>query len=385
MAFRERPLVVFWEVTRSCSLACMHCRAKAQRRPSPGELTTEEALGLLDQVVAFGPPLPRLVFTGGDPLEREDLLILAREATRRGIPLAIAPAPSARLTVTALDGLRAAGVTRIAVSIDGATAETHDAFRRSPGSFAAAFAGLECARRIGLQTQVNTVVHPGNLDELVEIFGLVRAAGCDAWELIPLIPVGRAARLATLSSHEMEAVLHFIEDAAGYGMNVHAAETPTHRRVAFERRCGSLLRTHGPLHDRLRDALEARYGPVRSAGLPLGRTRSGDGVVFVSAEGRVAPSGFLPSFVGNVRAEGLVNLYRDDPTFRALRRPRSFARPCGDCTYSEMCGGSRARAFAATGNPLGEDPSCPLVVAHVRPGPCLSASGPRGDAGGDLA
>lgn len=363
LTFDDRPLIVFWEVTKACSLACAHCRAKARPRPAPGELTTEEGLRLVEEIARFGSPTPRLVLTGGDPLERGDLVALVTEATARGIPVAVAPAASPRLTRAALDELKSAGAWGVAVSIDFAEETAHDAFRRSPGSFARACAAVRDARELGLWTQVNSVALRDNIEALPRLFSLVKEIGAHAWEVIPLIPTGRAARLPQLTPGEMDAVLHFLEDAGKYGVRVHAAETPASRRVALQRRAKGAKPPDDPLYAKMCAALTERHGEPLHETTPLGQTRSGAGVVFVSADGAVMPSGFLPLPVGNVRDERLTDLYRLHPLFQALRDTSRFKGPCGLCVYSEACGGSRARAFAATGDALGSDPSCPLATS----------------------
>ncbi|MHB8606375.1 MAG: TIGR04053 family radical SAM/SPASM domain-containing protein [Thermoplasmatota archaeon] len=362
-SYDEQPLIVFWEMTKACALACVHCRARAQRRPAPGELTTGEGLALIEEIARWGDPPPRLVLTGGDPLERADLLELVRAAHARGVSVALAPAASRLLTHDAIKDLALAGAWGIALSLDGASPGTHDAFRRFPGAFARVAEAIDWAQEAGLATQINTVAHRGNVDELPRIFTLVRELGVDAWEVIPLIPTGRAARLPALTPLEMESILHFLEDASGYGVRVHAAEAPASRRVALTRRRGGRGPLDDPLYARLRHGLVVRFGEPRESSGPLGTTRSGAGVVFVAADGAVMPSGFLPVSGGNVREVPLARVYREAPLFRALREPRRFERPCGTCEFRDACGGSRARAFAATGDPLGADPSCPRVTA----------------------
>ncbi len=363
--FHDRPLIVFWEATKACALACVHCRARAHRRRDPTDLTTREALDLVEDVARFGAPVPRLVVTGGDPLERPDLVEIVAAARAAGVPVALAPAATPKLTRRSLEELRNAGAWGVAISVDAATAATHDDFRRSRGAFARALDALRDARDVGLVTQVNTVAHRGNLADLPAILRLTRDVGAAAWEVIPLIATGRAERLPPLAPREMECVLHFLHDAGAYGVRVHAAEAPASRRVAIERGGGA-----PPPADALYRELIAplrELGPPRPSDTPLGRTRSGHGVVFVGADGAVTPSGFLPATVGNVREASLREIYRNAPLMRALREPSGFRGACGTCDLREICGGSRARAFAATGDPLASDPSCVRVARTVEP------------------
>ncbi|MHB8586457.1 MAG: TIGR04053 family radical SAM/SPASM domain-containing protein [Thermoplasmatota archaeon] len=359
--FSARPQIVFWEITKACSLACAHCRATARPSPAPGELTTDEGLALIQDLAQLD-PAPRLVLTGGDPLERPDLLQLVRAAASRGIPVALAPAPSRRLNDRTLRDLKDAGAWGVALSIDFPDAAANDAFRRYPGALRIASTAIERARTMGLAAQVNTVAMRENLRDLPRLFSLVRSLGATAWEIIPIIPTGRAARFEPLQPLEMEALLHFLYDAGGFGLRVHAAEAPASRRVALARRAERDMDLSSlPLYVDLRAALMSAHGEPGPNREPLGRTRSGAGVVFIAASGSVMPSGFLPLACGNVRVRPVTDLYRESPVFRALREPALFKGPCGVCDYREVCGGSRARAFAATGDPLETDPSCRLA------------------------
>lgn len=347
------PRVVYWETTKACPLACIHCRAVARLQPGPNELSHEEGVRLIEQVAAMKPQ-PILVLTGGDPLMRPDLVKLVQAATERGLRTAVAPAPSGRLTTSALRGLRDAGAWGIAISLDDAGPAGHDAFRRRAGSFKAGCRALRAATDLGFFVQVNTVVHGGNLHRLPDIFLMVHGLGADSWEVIPLIPVGRAVGLRSLDRDEMESVYHFLDEVSGYGVRVRTGEAPAFRRVVLQRR------EEGNRNPRAGVWAERVYSRLGTAGIPgsiLGDTRSGAGVLFVAADGAIYPSGFLPQNAGNARVTPLLDAYRNRSLFRALREPSSFRGPCGRCPYTGVCGGSRARAFAA-GDALGSDPSC---------------------------
>jgi len=367
----RNPLLVCWEVTKACSLACTHCRAQARALPGPGELGTAEALRVIDDLARFDPPGPTVVLTGGDPPERPDLVELVRHAAGRGLKVAVAPAATPKLTRETLRTLHDAGASAVALSLDAGNAQDHDAFRRAPGSFARACQAVRDAAEVGLVPQVNTVAHPGNLGQMAEMFLLLRGLGAQSWEVIPLIATGRAraARLGLLDPTAMEVLFHFLVDAGGYGVRVYASEAPASRRVALQRRSGARP-PRDARYRALRDELVAALGPSQPSLGPLGRARSGSGFAFIAADGTLMPSGFLSVGVGNVREVPVSEMYRDHPLFRALRDPAGFAWPCGLCSWRDACGGSRARAYAATRDPFGADPSCRLVAEAQRfPGP----------------
>jgi radical SAM protein len=358
--FDDRPLLVFWETTTACDLACRHCRACAVSEPRPGELTTEEGRNLIDELAAVGRPRPILVLTGGDCLKRPDLLELVSHAEARGVPVALAPSVTPLLEDEILNQVRAHGVTTASLSLDGAGPATHDGVRGIPGHFDRTIDAIARLRRQGFTVQVNTTVMAPNLEELGDVAVLLHGLGVDIWEVFFLITTGRGVDVAETTSYQNEDVCEFLVDASRYGFTVRTVEAPFFRRVAAERRHrpargGSL---YSRLHQRLVSQLGEPSAPVRA---PSAATRDGKGIVFVAADGDIYPSGFMPLRLGNVRVDGLLDVYRTHPTLRAIRGA-SFHGPCGVCTYAERCGGSRARALAATGDPLGSDPGCPIVT-----------------------
>lgn len=249
--FAEAPRRIYWEVTRACDLACRHCRAEAMPRRSPDELTTTEALRLLDELSRFGTPAPHVILTGGDPLKRPDLLALVEHAVGVRLPVLVAPSATGLLTRERVRALRAAGIEAMSLSLDGSS-------------------------RVG-------------------------------------------------------------------GPVITTTEAPHYRRVALQR-----------LKYERRSGEEVRRQPLwRGFGI-----RDGNGIMFVSHTGEICPSGFLPLPAGNVRKQSPVEVYWDAPLFRALRQPDGFGGKCGRCEFRTICGGSRARAYAATGDPLGPDPLC---------------------------
>ncbi|HUY30771.1 MAG TPA: TIGR04053 family radical SAM/SPASM domain-containing protein [Acidimicrobiales bacterium] len=381
--FDDRPLLVFWETTKACDLVCVHCRASAQRTPGPGELSNPEARALVDELASIGSPRPILVLTGGDCLKRPDLLDVAAHAQLRRVPLAIAPSVSPLLDDATLAALHARGVRTASLSLDGASARAHEQVRGIPGHFVATLAAIGTLRRNGFKVQVNTTVMASNLEELADVAVRCHDAGVDVWEVFFLVATGRGTDVEATSAVQNEDVCHFLVDASRYGFTVRTVEAPFFRRVAAERRAQDARvgdrnpAGTGPLYARLRARLEQALGPpalpVRA---PSAATRDGKGVVFVAADGGVHPSGFLPVRVGDVRDGGLVAAYRGAPLLRSIRGG-AFDGPCGRCAYTDLCGGSRARAFAASGDPLGSDPGCVRVAASLDASPSPTHAGPR--------
>ena len=361
----QRPILVFWESTKACLLACRHCRAEAQPTPVPGELTHAEAIGFVDSLADFGSPAPILVITGGDALMREDLAALVTGARGVGVPVALAPSVTPLLTDERLAELRELGVKAASISLDGACAATHEGIRGVDGHFAATLEALARMRHHGFVAQVNTVVMEENVEELPAIARIVRDSGASIWEVFFLVRVGRGAGMTELAPAEVEDVCQFLYDASRHGFIVRTVEGPMFRRVVRWRTEGRSCAA-GPLYERLAAALAHEIGPPTGPSKAQTKgTRDGRGIVFVSATGDVTPAGFLPVVLGNVKETGIAEVYRDHPLLRDIRAAR-FGGRCGLCEYRDLCGGSRARAFAATGDPLGEDPACAYVPARRR-------------------
>jgi MoaA/NifB/PqqE/SkfB family radical SAM enzyme len=335
------PVVVAWEVTRACGYRCRHCRADARPRPMPGQLDDREGLRLIDDLSRFDGTV--LVLTGGDPMLRPDLEDLVAHAAGRGLRVALTPSATGRVTLARLRALRAAGVEQVAVSLDGPDAATHDAQRGVRGSFARTMGILARAREAGFPLQVNTTVTRGGAGHLDRMADRVASAGAAMWSVFFLVPTGRAARAEVMGPHAQERVLRrLVRMRAGLPMRLKVTAAPAVRRV---------------------EATMAAEGLVPPAPRPL-PVNDGRGFMFVAHDGTVSPSGFLPLPAGDVRSASAVDLYRTAPLFRALRDPDRLRGRCGRCEWRAVCGGSRARAFALTGDPLGEEPTCP----H-RPGP----------------
>lgn len=359
----QRPFIVIWEVTRACQLACTHCRADAIPIRNPAELTTGEGRRLLDDLASFGPPRPLVVLTGGDPLERPDLAELVAYGTRIGLSIALSPSVTPRLTRSALVELRDAGAKAVSLSLDGATAETHDTVRNVDGVFAATVAAARTVRDIGLRLQINTTVTRSNVLELPRILQLVLGLEAALWSVFFLVPTGRGKNLEPLTAAEEEEVLHWLHDSSTL-IAIKTTEAPHYRRIAIQRAGVSapddVFRV-GPLRTALRRdtaALLAGRPQSKRQPRPPIDVNSGRGFAFVDHVGVVYPSGFMPTAVGSVRDQPFPEIYRDSELLKALRDPDALGGRCGRCTFRAVCGGSRSHAYATSGDPLAEDPSC---------------------------
>ena len=345
--YDRAPQRVYWETTRACDLACRHCRAEAAPEPDPAELTPAEGLRLLDDLARFGAPLPHVVLTGGDPLKRADLWALIAHAQAVGLGVSVAPSGTPLLTPAAIQRLKAAGVDAISLSLDGASAARHDALRGVPGCFERTLVAATAAREAGLPFQVNTLVSEETLEDLPAIHRLVGEIGATRWSLFFLIAVGRGSVLRPIDAETCERLLDWLAGLAGKGGPViTTTEAPQFRRVMLKRHRGD------------GDGRGRRTG--HAAGI-----RDGNGIMFISHTGEINPSGFLPVLAGNARTDDVVKIYRESPVFAQLRRPDLFGGRCGVCEFHGHCGGSRARAWAATGDFTAEDPLC---AYEPRPG-----------------
>ncbi len=341
-SFDEAPFLVIWEVTQACDLACAHCRACAVPSRHPLELTTGEGFRLLETVKSFGDPL--MVFTGGDPLKRPDLGALLEKSVGLGLRTTVTPSATPLLDSQAIAGFKRAGVSRMAVSLDGPDPLTHDSFRRVQGSFARTLFALDEARRLGLETQVNTTASRHNRLRLAEIAGIVGQSGARLWSVFFLVPTGRALVQDDLSAEEYEEVFAFLYKLAKVApFDIKTTEAQHYRRYVAQQRkaegAAALPRAPGPI--------------ARQAGI-----NDGKGFVFVSHTGEIYPSGFLPVSAGNIRKDSLVDVYRRSPLFLQLRESDNLGGKCARCEYRNLCGGSRSRAYALTGDWLAEEQRC---------------------------
>jgi len=348
--FARNPMLVYWETTRACPLACRHCRASAMPTAHPLELSHEEGLRLLDQVASFGQPIPHLVLTGGDPLKRQRLFETIAYARKLGIRVSITPAASPDLSLDLMIRLRDAGIDSIALSLDGAKAESHDAIRQVPGCFEVTMRAARWAAEAGLPLQINTLVSEETAAELLDVYRLLHEFPLMRWSLFMLISVGRGKQLNELSAEAGEKLMAWIYDLSKVApFQIKTTEAPSYRRIAQNK-----MKDEGMTAEQVRaTSVHRGYG-----------IRDGNGIVFVSHKGEVFPSGFLPVVAGSTRRQPLPEIYRSSEVFTNIRRVGEFEGKCGICEYRKICGGSRARAYAHTGNYAGSDPFCPYQPVH---------------------
>lgn len=335
--------LIAWEVTKSCNLACIHCRAEAHPDPYEGELSTEEAKALINTFPEVGNPI--IIFTGGDPMMRQDIYELVSHASSVGLTCAFSP-NGTLITAENARELREAGVDRCSISIDGADAASHDAFRGVPGAFDASMRGIEYLKAAGLPFQINTTVTRANLDSFRDIFSLCEKIGAVAWHIFLLVPMGRAAGLAdqVISSAEYEDVLHWLYDfRKTTTMQLKATCAPHYYRIMRQR-----------AHAENTRVTPQTFGMDAMTRGCLG----GTGFCFISNTGQVQPCGYLELDCGNVRNAPFPEIWANSAIFENLRTPSKYDGKCGKCEYHAVCGGCRARAYSMNGNYMGEEPLC---------------------------
>ncbi len=334
--FADAPMLITWELTRACALRCRHCRAAAIPNRNPGELSFDDLSRVLEELSTLRAHPPLLIFTGGDPTERSDLMRILERSVSLGLTTAVAPSVTPRLTDEVIAAWSRAGVHAVSISLDGPAPEAHDRFRGIPGTFAASLKAARSVVAHGMQLQINTSVCPETYPTLAATGALARELGARRWELFFVIGTGRARDLPSLSAESTEEALVWL-----------ARQVPT---APYR-----ITTVAAPQFRRVRDQLAA---PGTWTGGPV--IKEGRGFAFIDHLGNVAPNGLLPLAAGNVRERPFAEIYRDSPLFRALRDPGRLRGRCGRCSYREVCGGSRARAYAATGDVLAEDPACPF-------------------------
>ncbi|MDX9957701.1 MAG: radical SAM protein [Clostridia bacterium] len=324
--------LVAWETTRRCPLKCRHCRGSARDQDYEGELSLEEGKRLIDSIAEFAKPI--LILTGGEPMNRVDILDIARYATDKGFRVVMSPC-GPLITIERAKAMKAAGIQRISISLDGAQASTHDEFRGVPGIFEQTIAGIEAAKAGGLDFQINTTVSTINVHELPELLDLSIRLGAKAFDAFFLVPTGRGREIASLSlsKEAYEEALRWVHQASlSAPIDVKPTCAPQYVRIAAE--AGDTRRISGCM--------------------------GGKGFVFVSYNGTLQPCGFLDIPCGNVRDNdfNFRELYEGSKVFQDIRNVDSYNGKCGNCSYVVACGGCRARAYEATGDYLAEEPMC---------------------------
>lgn len=325
-------LIVAWETTSACNLSCSYCRASASPTPEQDELSTSEALDFIDEIA---PLHPMLILSGGEPLLRPDIFLLARHAVDRGMRVSLAT-NGTLLTPEVAEKLSSSGVTRISISLDGASPERHDAARGS-GSFEKALKGIESLKG-RIDFQINFTVTNRNDGEVLAIFDLAERLKAKALHFFFLVPTGRGRDEDLISSERQEELLRLIDEER-YKRSIETQVTcaPQFARIA-------------------------RASTGKGAGTGIGRKKSGGclagtSFVFVSRKGDVYPCGYLPVRAGGIREKKFMEIWEQSPVFMALRE-RNLKGSCGSCSFRRACGGCRARAFALTGDYLESDPLC---------------------------
>lgn len=353
--FDERPFIVIWETTQACDLSCVHCRASAQPLRNPFELTTEQAKRLIDEVAEMRAPL--FVMTGGDPLKRPDINELVGYAAQKGVRPSLTPSATPLLTREAVVNLKEAGLARLAISLDGPTAEIHDAFRRVAGSFQWTLDAVRYAREVGLPVQINTTITRHNLAQLDDMIALLETQDIVLWSVFFLVPTGQGETIDLISAEEFEEVFEKLyETSQRVKFDIKSTEAQHYRRFLLQKR--TELRKQGVVDQKQLPSVLGMSRTDDGIGRAPKGINDGKGFVFVSHQGEVSPSGFLPVSAGNVKRESLKELYRRSPLFVALRDEENLRGKCGVCEFRRVCGGSRARSFALTGDLFAEEPCC---------------------------
>ena len=335
--------MIAWETTRSCNLSCIHCRAAAEKGPYPGELDTQAAFTFLDNVASFSQPV--IILTGGEPLLRDDIYELAAYGTQLGLRMVMAT-NGTLVNETSIEKMLASGIQRISVSLDGATAESHDSFRQVEGSFAASLKALDYARKAGLDFQVNTTITKLNLTEIPAILEQTVALGAVAHHIFLLVPTGRGKELEEqeIPAAEYERTLNWFYDQRDkVPLQLKATCAPHYMRIL-----------------RQRSKAEGKKVTFKTHGLDA-VTRGclgGIGFCFVSHIGEVQPCGYLEALAGNIKKTNFRQIWESSPVFTRLRDYDALEGKCGICEYKRVCGGCRARAYEATGDFMAEEPYC---------------------------
>ena len=373
MDFNERPFIAIWETTQACDLACVHCRACAKPLRHPLELSTSEGEKLIDEIAAM--QVPVFVLTGGDPLKRPDIYKLVEYATLRRVRASLSPSATPLLTREAIAELTRRGLARLAVSLDGSTAEIHDALRGVSGSYDRTLDAVRWARELGLPVQINTTITRRNLADFDAMVRRLETLDIVLWSVFFLVPTGRGQADDLITAQEFEEVfakLHAISRRVPFDIKTteaqHYRRYLAQARVAGKRQVFAAATTSARPIPKTPEVRPGRPPRDMTAGvLPatcdgIGRAPRGvndaKGFVFISHLGEVFPSGFLPLSAGNVRRQSLADIYQNSPLFVALRDTSRLKGKCGVCEFRQICGGSRARAYALTGDPFAEEPCC---------------------------
>lgn len=363
--YDEKPILIFWETTKACDLACKHCRASALVDPLPDEMSLDQSLAFLEQVTEFGKPYPVVIMTGGDVMKKKGLREILSHARDLDIPVSLSPSATPLLNESSFSMMREMNVRSLSLSLDGATPSTHDWLRGLSGTFDRTMKLIEKISKEGFTLQINTTVFKRNVYELPSLLKILLENGVKTWEVFSLIRTGRGIDREDLEPREYEDVFNYLEFASRYGITVRTLEAPFFRRIILERQESDFV--GGKLYNDLVKMTSEMLGE------PTGRsrghttyTRDGKGVIFVAHNGDVNPSGFLPIPLGNVKERSIVDIYRNNETLIKLRDHRNLKGRCGICEYGDICGGSRARAYSYFNDIFQEDPRCLYILRSIQ-------------------
>ncbi len=365
------PRLIFWETTAGCNLRCIHCRRiTVADQLLPQDLKTTEAFNLIDQVASFAKPI--FVLSGGEPLLRPDIFDIARYASDAGSIVALAT-NGTLIDANVAQRIKASGVRRVSISLDGADAATHDTFRGA-GAFDQVIAGMNHLRALGVEYQINTTVARHNVGKMPETLTMAKTLGALALHLFLLVPVGCGVEIADdqqITPAEYENVLNWMYDAEMQGgIELKATCAPhyfriTRQRQAEERRRG-IVRERPASHHRQEHAGGNGHGARGAMNAMTKGCLAGTGVCFISHRGEVFPCGYLPLEAGNIRQQSFREIWEGSTLFAQLRDPGLLGGKCGLCEFKNVCSGCRARAYGMTQEFLGEEPFCTYVPRAVQ-------------------
>lgn len=363
--YNSKPILIFWETTKACDLACKHCRASALLESLPDEMDVDQSLSFIEQIKEFGPPYPILILTGGDIMKKKGLVEILARSKELGIPVSMSPSATPLLNEGSFATMKKYGVRSLSLSLDGGTAETHDWLRGYTGTFENTIKLMQRIVSEGFTLQINTTVFKRNATELPLLLKILIDNRVRTWEVFSLIKTGRGIDREDLDSEAYEDIFNYLEFASRYGIIVRTVEAPFFRRILMERERSEYR--GGELFERLKnDTIELLGPPGKKGKGHTSFTRDGKGVIFVAHNGEVNPSGFLPIKLGNVKESSIVSIYRTNETLVKIRDPRNFKGRCGACEYSDICGGSRSRAYSYYNDVFQEDPRCVYVPQTLK-------------------
>lgn len=337
------PRLIAWELTRTCNLDCIHCRASASRGTYEGELSTEEVFRILKEITEVSYPV--IILTGGEPLLRKDLLEIAKKAVELGLKPVLATNGTLLTRELAVE-LKKIGISRVSISLDGASPSAHDEFRKMPGAFEGALRGIQILKEVGLPFQINTTITAVNAYELPKVHELAKELGAVAHHIFLLVPVGRGKELSkeSLLPEKYEELLHwFYEQREKSSLHLKATCAPHYYRILRER-----ARAEGK---------EVNYETFGLDALTRG-CLAGVGFCFIAYNGIVQTCGYLEVPCGDLRKSTFKEVWENSEVFNNLRNFKLYKGKCGSCEYIRVCGGCRARAYEATGDYLEEEPLC---------------------------